>query len=61
MAEWDEEGKLLSWDVTLMEVVDVEGIVGDQKQRWNGFSPCTASATVGYYCPSRARLGYMLL
>ena len=31
MAEWDEEGKLLSWDVTLMEVVDVEGIVGDHR------------------------------
>ena len=31
MAEWDEEGKLISWDVTKMEVVDVEGIVGDHR------------------------------
>ena len=31
MAEWDEEGKLLSWDVTKMEVVDLEGIIGEKR------------------------------
>ena len=31
MAEWDEEGKLLSWDVTKMEVEDLEGIIGEKR------------------------------
>ena len=31
MAEWDDEGKLLSWDVTKMEVEDLEGIIGEKR------------------------------
>ena len=56
MAEWDEEGKLLSWDVTKMEVVDLEGIIGEKRigidvlKEWFAYH---GKLKLGYYNPYR--------
>ena len=59
MAEWDEEGKLLSWDVTKMEVEDLEGIIGEKRigidvlKEWFAHH---GKLSPGYYSPHRREL-----
>ena len=59
MAEWDEEGKLLSWDVTKMEVEDLEGIIGEKRigiDVLNEWFAHHGKLSPGYYSPHRREL-----
>jgi hypothetical protein len=59
MAEWDEEGKLISWDVTKMEVEDLHGIIGDQRigiDVLNEWFAHHGKLSPGYFHPRRGEL-----
>ena len=63
MAEWDDEGKLLSWDVTKMEVVDLEGIIGEKRigidvlKEWFARQGASAAVKLGVVLARLARQG----
>lgn len=59
MAEWDEEGKLLSWDVTTMEVDDLHGIIGEHRVGIDVLKEWFArrgKLSPGYFHPRRREL-----
>ena len=59
MAEWDDEGKLLSWDVTKMEVEDLEGIIGEKRigiDVLNAWFAHHGKLSPGYFHPRRREL-----